>query len=75
LNTVKNAEKLRAYLPEVVEKVKRGARSTVLYRSQPAFQLVPAQAAELERDTIYHAPAVGHSTDGQNAANHDSILY
>jgi antitoxin (DNA-binding transcriptional repressor) of toxin-antitoxin stability system len=80
MNTVINAKKLRASLPEVVEKVRRGVRFTVLYRSRPAFQLVPvepepAATGDLERDTIYRAPAVGRSTDGRTAADHDSLLY
>jgi antitoxin (DNA-binding transcriptional repressor) of toxin-antitoxin stability system len=80
MNTVINAKKLRASLPEVVKKIRRGARFTVLYRSQPAFQLVPIEPGpstmgELERDTLYRAPAVGRSTDGRVAADHDSILY
>lgn len=80
MNTVINAKQLRASLPEVVEKVRRGARFTVLYRSRPAFQVVPVEPelstmGDLDRDPIYHAPAVGRSTDGQSAADHDSLLY
>ena len=41
MNATINAKQLRASLPEVVEKVRRGARFTVLYRSRPAFQVVP----------------------------------
>jgi antitoxin (DNA-binding transcriptional repressor) of toxin-antitoxin stability system len=79
MNTVINAKKLRASLPEVVEKVRRGVRFTVLYRSRPAFQLVPVESepaavGDLEHDSIYHAPAVGRSTDGRIAADHDAIL-
>ena len=44
MNTIINAKKLRASLPEVVEKVRRGGRFTVLYRSRPAFQVVPVDA-------------------------------
>jgi len=75
-----NAKELRASLPKVVEKVRRGARYTVLYRSRPAFQLVPIDAAaaalgHLKDDPLYHAKPLGHSTDGRRAADHDSILY
>jgi antitoxin (DNA-binding transcriptional repressor) of toxin-antitoxin stability system len=80
MNTVINAKKLRASLPEIVEKVRRGVRFTVLYRSGPAFQVVPVEpgppeAGDLESDPIYLAAAVGRSTDGRCAADHDSVLY
>ena len=80
MNTIINAKELRASLPKVVEKVRRGARYTVLYRSRPAFQLVPIDGAagalgDLKDDPLYHAKPLGHSTDGQRAADHDSILY
>jgi antitoxin (DNA-binding transcriptional repressor) of toxin-antitoxin stability system len=80
MNTVINAKKLRASLPEVVEKVRRGVRFTVLYRSRPAFQVVPVEQGastigDLKEDSLYRAPAVGRSTDGRSAADHDSVLY
>ena len=79
MNKVINVKKLRDSLPEVVEKVRRGVRFTVLYRSRPAFQVVPVEPVpsamgDLDRDSIYRAPAVGRSTDGRLAADHDSIL-
>ena len=80
MNTMINAKELRASLPEVVEKVRRGARFTVLYRSRPAFQVVPMDAApgalgDLKDDPLYHAKPLGRSTDGRRAADHDAILY
>ena len=80
MNATINAKELRASLPEVVEKVRRGARFTVLYRSRPAFQVVPVDAAltapgDLESDPLYHAKPLGRSTDGRSAADHDSLLY
>ena len=62
-------KELRASLPEVVEKVRRGARFTVLYRSRPAFQVVPMDAAtgalgDLKDDPLYHAKPLGRSTTG-----------
>ena len=80
MNTTINAKELRASLPEVVEKVRRGARFTVLYRSRPAFQVVPVDAAvaslgDLKSDPLYQAKPVGRSTDGRRAADHDSLLY
>lgn len=75
-----NAKELRASLPEVVERVRKGARFTVIYRSRPAFQIVPIGEADttalpLEEDPLYQAEAVGSSTDGRAAADHDAILY
>jgi prevent-host-death family protein len=80
MNTMINAKELRASLPKVVEKVRRGERFTVLYRSRPAFQLVPIDAAadalgDLEDDPLYQAKPLGRSTDGRRAADHDSLLY
>ncbi len=80
MNVIINAKELRASLPKVVQKVRRGARFTVLYRSRPAFQVVPVDAApgmdgDLEHDSLYRAKPVGRSTDGRQAADHDSLLY
>jgi antitoxin (DNA-binding transcriptional repressor) of toxin-antitoxin stability system len=71
---------LRASLPKLVERVRRGARFTVLYRSHAAFQIVPVDELEtprtpLEGDSLYHARAVGRSNDGRTAAEHDAVLY
>lgn len=80
MNTLINAKELRASLPEIVEKVRRGARFTVLYRSRPAFQVVPVDAActapgDLADDPLYRAKPVGRSKDGRSAADHDALLY
>jgi antitoxin (DNA-binding transcriptional repressor) of toxin-antitoxin stability system len=80
MNVSINAKRLRGSLPEVVARVRRGTRFTVIYRSRPAFQIVPVNEAEQERgaladDPLYHAPAVGRSSDGRTAADHDRILY
>jgi antitoxin (DNA-binding transcriptional repressor) of toxin-antitoxin stability system len=80
MNTVINAKELRASLPDVVEKVRRGARFTVLYRSRPAFQLIPVEATasaptDLTDDPLYRAKPLGRSTDGLSAADHDAVLY
>jgi prevent-host-death family protein len=74
------AKDLRASLPEVVRRVRRGDRFTVVYRSKPAFRIVPVDEPELrdaplEQDPLYRAPAVGRSTDGHRAADHDEVLY
>lgn len=76
-----NAKQLRASLPDTVRRVRRGERFTVLYRSRPAFRIVPVEqgllgtASPLEEDPIYRAPAVGRSTDGRTSRDHDRILY
>lgn len=80
MNVSINAKRLRASLPEVVERVRKGTRFTVIYRSRPAFQIVPVDDAargevSLADDSIYRAAAVGHSRDGRNAAEHDALLY
>ncbi|HTL54325.1 MAG TPA: hypothetical protein VL361_01545 [Candidatus Limnocylindrales bacterium] len=80
MNTLINAKQLRSSLPEVVKRVRRGARFTVLYRSRPAFQVVPvgesANALEdLDREPLYRVRGVGRSTDGRSAADHDEALY
>ena len=80
MNTTINAKQLRSSLPKVVAQVRKGARFTVLYRSRPAFQVVPVEVsaaplALLESEPIYRAGPVGRSTDGRSAADHDQVLY
>jgi len=75
-----NAKRLRASLPEVVRRVRKGTRFTVIYRSQPAFQIVPVDQHELphdtlEQDPLYRAGPVGRSRDRRQAADHDVALY
>lgn len=75
-----SAKQLRERLREVVESVKHGRRYTVLYRSQPAFDIVPVGASSiedvpLESDPLYQAPPVGSSALGDAAARHDEVLY
>jgi prevent-host-death family protein len=75
-----NAKRLRASLPDVVERVRKGTRFTVIYRSRPAFQIVPVSDEDkgtvaLDEDPLYRAEAVGHSRDGRTAADHDTVLY
>ena len=80
MNVPINAKRLRATLPDVVERVRKGTRFTVIYRSRPAFQIVPMNEAEqpavaLADDPLYRAQAVGRSSDGRTAAGHDAVLY
>ena len=75
-----NAKRLRACLPEVVQRVRKGTRFTVIYRSRPAFQIIPVNDAELPvgdlaDEPLYRADAVGRSTDGLTAVDHDAVLY
>lgn len=80
MTTTINAKELRASLPEVVRRVRQGLRVTVIYRSRPAFQIVPvdesaAPRLPLEADPLYRARPVGRSKDGLTAAKHDRTLY
>ena len=75
-----NIKELRASLPKIVEGVKRGENFTVLYRSRPAFQIVPINdygkiSSPLSKDPLYKAGALGESSDGLSAIDHDAILY
>ena len=75
-----NAKELRASLPDVVRRVRKGARFTVLYRSRPAFQIVPVEDTQrvtlaLDDEPLFKAAAVGCSTDGRTASRHDEVLY
>jgi len=75
-----NAKELRASLPKIVERVRRGERFTVIYRSRPALRIVPVSddtlsELPLENDPLYHAEAVGASVDGLASVDHDRILY
>ena len=75
-----NAKQLRASLPKIVGRIRRGERFTVLYRSRPAFRLVPIEDSAvdlgpLEDDPLYRGPALGRSNDGLSSKDHDAILY
>jgi antitoxin (DNA-binding transcriptional repressor) of toxin-antitoxin stability system len=80
MNVPINAKQLRGSLPDVVARVRKGTRFTVIYRSRPAFQIVPVDASDhpleaLTQDPLYRAQAVGRSSDGRTAADHDAFLY
>ena len=80
MNVPINAKRLRATLPDVVERVRKGTRFTVIYRSRPAFQIVPVDdqartPISLADDTLYRAQPVGSSDDGRTSVEHDRILY
>jgi prevent-host-death family protein len=80
MDRIINAKDLRASLPEIVRRVRRGERFTVLYRSRPAFRMVPVDeavtaAGPLDADPLFRAPGLGRSRDGLTAADHDQVLY
>ena len=80
MNVPINAKRLRATLPDVVARVRKGTRCTVIYRSRAAFQIVPIDEADhaplpLKEDPLYRAQAVGRSRDGRAAKDHDALLY
>jgi prevent-host-death family protein len=78
--TVINAKQLRTHLAEIVARVREGGRFTVLYRSRPAFEIVPVGEAEIREgppdgDSLYRVGPVGASESGEAAGNHDQVLY
>ena len=80
MHEILNAKQLRERLKEVVEKVKHREKFTVLYRSRPAFDIVPAgtpsvESVPLESDSLYRAAPVGSSDSGDTAVSHDDLLY
>ena len=80
VNVPISAKQLRGSLPTVVARVRKGTRFTVLYRSRPAFQIVPVTdsgqaAGPIADDPLYRAGAVGRSRGGRQAADHDAELY
>lgn len=75
-----NVKTLRQEMREVVERVRSGEEFMVLYRSRPAFRIVPVDGAMggagvPETDSLYGAGAVGRSSDGLSSADHDRVLY
>lgn len=75
-----SAKQLREQLQDVVERVRRGGRFAVLYRSRPAFDIVPVdsppiECAPLELDLLYRGSDVGSSQSGEVATRCDEVLY
>ncbi|VBB44856.1 conserved hypothetical protein [uncultured Desulfatiglans sp.] len=78
-NTI-SAKELRASLPVIVQRVRKGEQFTVLYRSQPVFRIVPVDEEDriscpLDKDPLYRSEALGESSDRFTAADHDNLLY
>ena len=76
-----NAKELRQILGKVVEAVRAGKSYTVLYRSRPAFRIVPVEErpsrkmCPLEQDPLYKAGPLFDSGTGDAGRRHDEILY
>jgi antitoxin (DNA-binding transcriptional repressor) of toxin-antitoxin stability system len=76
-----SAKQLREQLPRIVQRVREGERFTVLYRSRPAFQLLPIGAGSseglppLSEDPLFRAAALGSTSDGLTSGDHDQLLY
>lgn len=77
-----SAKELRYALPDIVRRVRRGERYLVMYRSRPAFRLVPVsdgpdaiEGTSLADEPLYRAGPVGASTDGLASRDHDPVLY
>ncbi len=81
MSTTINAKQMRADLPDLVKRIGKGESFTVLYRSRPAFKLVPvnnllaSDLPQLENDPLYQAPPLGASGKKHLAAEHDRHLY
>jgi antitoxin (DNA-binding transcriptional repressor) of toxin-antitoxin stability system len=80
METIINTKELRATLSKIVERIRLGEQFTVLYRSRPAFRIVPVDEKNhmtipLEKDPLYRARALGASSDGLNSESHNVFLY
>lgn len=80
MKNVINAQTLRTNLPKIMARVRRGERFTVTYRRRPVCEMIPVSQQRpngngIEADPLLGAEAVGASTDGRTAADHDDILY
>lgn len=79
MSTTINVKTLRYEMRRIIERVKRGEDFTVLYRSRPAFRIVPLHGGVAvgrpEDDSLFGAGAVGSSCDGLASADHDGVLH
>jgi prevent-host-death family protein len=80
MSTTINTKQLRAQLPKLVERVRKGARFTVLYRSRPAFRIVPVEDTDgtlcpLAEDPIYRMKPLCRSKGGFSSVDHDKVIY
>lgn len=74
-----NIKTLRCHMGRIVDRVQRGEDFVVLYRSRPAFRIVPVSGAFThgsgEGDSLYQAEAVGTSADEVQATDRDRVPY
>jgi len=75
-----NTKELRTHLSEIVNRTKHGEQFMVLYRSKPAFRIIPVtpkadERNKIKEDSLYTMTALGASKDGMTSADHDSVLY
>ena len=79
MSTTINVKTLRYEMQRIIERVKRGEDFTVLYRSRPAFRIVPLHGGVAvgrpEDDSLFGAEALGASGGGPTSADHDRVLY
>ena len=83
MNTVSeiiNTKQLRLELPRIIRRIAEGRRYLVLHRSKPTFEIIPHQGdaaplPPLEKDPLFRLGALGASSDGASAAEHDRFLY
>lgn len=80
MESIINAKTLRAQFAAILERVRKGERITVIYRSRAVCRLVPVEGTEQPlgppaEDSPYGAEAVGCSNDGLSASDHDAVLY
>ena len=72
---------LRASLPKLIQRLRKGSRFTVIHHHRPAFRIVPmnetgpAPARSIQNDSLYRAKAVGRSRGSPYPTDQDSVLY
>ena len=79
MSTTISVTTLRNEMRSIVDRVRKGEDFTVLYRNRAAFRIVSMEADfdpdQAETDRLHGAAAVGRSSEGLSAADHDRTLY
>ena len=80
METKINARHLLATLPDVVRRVRKGGRFTVIYWGRPAFRIVPMDNVVATRtdwigDALYWARPVGRCRVAPTSIDHDVAVY
>lgn len=75
-----SAKELRQSLAKILKQAAQGNLFTIVYRSRPLCTMGPIDGmrrarVDLENEPLYGAGALGRSTDGKAAADHDEMLY